>query len=163
VLAREACNPKCVACKHGRLSAACSCARICGLRMAASIFHWACASSRGPRQSQFPGLFRSGPPLRSPTVQGTPFCVHTATAHVTPSRAAPSRARRRGPTSPSHGMGRRRRCPPIDLAQSRKRLQAGSAGYSMSISSIVLLLDLTQSAHDLRMYRYFFRILWPTD
>ena len=54
-------------------------------------------------------------------------------------------------------------CPPIDLTQSKKRLQAGSAGYSMSISSIVLLLDLKQNAHDLRMYRYFFQTLWPTD
>jgi len=41
----------------------------------------------------------------------------------------------------------------LELAQSRKRLQAGAAGYSMSIKSIVLLLDLTQNTHNLRMYR----------
>ena len=38
--------------------------------------------------------------------------------------------------------------PPMDLTQNRKRLQAGVAGYSMSISSIVLLLDLTQNTHN---------------
>ena len=33
----------------------------------------------------------------------------------------------------------------------------------MSISSIVLLLDLTQNTHNLRLYRYFCQMLWPTD
>jgi len=51
----------------------------------------------------------------------------------------------------------------MDFAQNRKRLQAGVADYSMSISSIVILLDLTQNAHNLRMYRYFCQNLWPTD
>jgi len=32
----------------------------------------------------------------------------------------------------------------------------------MSISSIVQLLDLTQNTHNLRLYRYFCQMLWPT-